>query len=75
VTVKLKNIGPVGVSLYAPSGGADAVDVGPGQIVEVPGTLIDNPENQLDDALHIQSATGELRAWPMSQWEVVSDGR
>lgn len=67
--VKLKNTGPVAVSLYRPEGEAGALTVEPGQTAEVPGEFVE--EQSVPDAILIDLGDGELRAYATAVWQVV----
>lgn len=74
---KLKNIGPDAVVLWAPAGHPDSLLVEPGQVVDVPGELAEDPtadelaggaEPLPTDAYVLILPGGDHRAFPTSRW-------
>lgn len=79
--VKLKNVGPDAVVLWAPGGHPDSLLVEPGQVVDVPGELAGQPgadelavgaEPLPTDAHVLILPGGERRAFPTSRWQLVT---
>lgn len=73
----LRNLGP-DVSLYFPEGDVRGQIVPHGGTVDVPGTVAKQPTKKAVDAGEAEPLPEDAivigdRAWPTSQWEIVTD--
>ncbi len=70
------------IHLYQPAGGRDALPVEPGQVVDVPGQLVESrPEPKEDEPApeplpvdaYTMAVGDDERAWSKAMWELVVD--
>lgn len=70
MAVRLKNTGDA-VDQYHPAGHAASLHVDGGEVIEVPGDLVE----ELDDAYLIGAGPDDVRAWPKARWQAVVDDK
>jgi hypothetical protein len=71
--VRLRNKGSDAVSLYRPAGDIGSLIVEPDEEFEIPGVQVTKGVPEGADYVLVESPDGELRAYALSRWELVTE--